>query len=186
MFKFLSYGFGCVFGGALTAILICGILLFLSARQTKYGNLTPIALLSGIVLFCLLFYQLTTMYYAIQLKSTVMNAIEALRIGMSSLDLQSSEESVKQLIDRYPIISNFLDISILREINWNEPIKSLQEIIGSQFNSYIYERLGWSAGFTLVFGAAMFLPDKTGTGRKRKGPRKVTSSTGRHYGEDFY
>lgn len=184
MFKFLSYGFGCVFGGAFTAILICGILLFLSARQTKYGNLTPIAILSGIVLFCLLFYQLTTLFYAIQLKSTVMDAIDSLRIGLQTLDLHSSEESVKQFIDRYPVISNLLDTSLLRDINWNEPITSLQELVGSKFNAYIYERLGWAIGFTIVFGAAMFLPDKTG--RKKRGPRHGTSSTGRHYGEDFY
>lgn len=159
-------------------------MLLLSARQTKYGNLTPIALLSGSVLFCLLFYQLTTMFYALQLKSTVMDAIDTLSIGMQTLDLHSSEESIKELIARYPVISNFLDISLLQGINWDEPIKSIHEIVGNRFNSYIYERLGWAAGLTLIFGSAMFLPDKTA--RKRKEPKHGTSPTGRHYDEDFY
>lgn len=186
MFTFFSYGLGCILGGAVSAILICGILLFLSARQSKYGTLSPIALLAAIILFCVLFYQLANLFCAIQCKSVVLDAIDGLRQRLQNIDLQTSKEIISNLIDRYPIINVFFDTSLLNDINWSDPITSLHELIKGKFNSFIWTKIGWASGFTVVLGAAMFIPVKNGIGRRRNGHHDPSSQSDCYYGEDFY
>lgn len=185
MFKFLSYGIGGVLGGAISAIFICAILLILSARQSKYRTPTLLAILSGLVLFFTLFYQLTNLYCAIQCKYVVLNTIDGIRQGLQNFELQSGKEFINGVIDTYPIINVFFDTSLINDIDWSDPIKSLNNIVRGQFNGFIYGRIAWSLIFTIILGALMFLPNNIGIGRKRKGYRDA-SELDCHYGEDFY
>ena len=186
MFEFLTYGFGSVFGGLITALLISGLLLFISVKNSS-GRVSPLAMIGAFTLFCLLFFQMTSMYCAINYKGVALKFITALNLQIGDqIDGQELKQKVSELVSQNPILLFFIDYADLEDFDWSRPFHSLHKIIASEFNQYILHRALWSLLFICLFGGIMFIPEN---GRKRKISRsrkKRKSYSDSIYSEDYY
>lgn len=186
MFEFLSYGFGSVFGGLITALVVSSLLLFISIKFSR-GVVSPLALIGAFILFCLLFYQTTSMYCAINYKGVAMKFITALNLQMGDeIDGQALKETVRDAITENPILLFFIDYADLEDFDWSRPIHSLREIISSEFNWYIFRRLMWSLLFIALFGGMMFLPSQGSKRRSRRRSKRRRTHSRSSYSEDYY
>lgn len=167
MFEFLSYGFGSVFGGLITALIISASLLLISIKYSD-GNVRPMALVGAVLLICLLFYQMTSMYCAIYYKGVAMKFITALNLQTGgNIDGKALEETIRGAITENPILFFFIDYADLQDFDWTQPIQSLRNIVSKEFNLYIFHRILWSLLFIVVFGGLMFIPSQRRKRRKR-------------------
>lgn len=181
VFDFLECGFVSLFGGFILSLLISGALLGYSTINIKRGSIEPIPLLVCITLFCLLFYHTTLMLGAIGSKNVVMDLIGAYHLQFGNeIDGSETKEYMVNLINENPLVSFFVDYADLEDVDWSHPIKSLQDVVGREFNSYIIHRIIWSLTFTaiafvlVVFGSAS---------NSRKSKRKRRRS---HRDEDIF
>ena len=174
MFDFLSYGFGSVLGGLLTALAISGGLLVYSTQYTKRGAINPIALVICGLLFCVLFYQTTLMYGAFGSKSVVMDFISALHLQFGG-EINGAElrEQMTALIRENPLISFFVDYGDLEDFDWSQPIKSLRSIVAREYNWYIFRRIVWSIVFTAIAFGGIMLTSNSKRGRKHRSRSRV-------------
>lgn len=184
MFEFLSYGFGSVFGGLITTLVISGILLFLSFRNSN-GAVSPLALIGAFILFCLLFFQMTSMYCAINYKGVALKFITALNLQIGDqINGQELKEIVRNAITENPILLFFIDYADLEDFDWSRPIHSLRDVVSREFNWYIFRRILWSLLFIILFGGMMFIPYR-GSGRNKR-KRIYSTFSEDEYFEDTY
>ena len=186
MFEFLSYGFGSVFGGLITALLISGLLLFISVKKSA-GKVSPLALIGGLILFCLLFYQMTSMYCAINYKALALKFVTALNLQVGNqIDGQELKETIETAITQNPILLFFIDYADLENFDWSRPFHSLHNLISSEFNGYIWRRALWSLLFIGLFGGMMFIPENGKRRRMRHSGKKRKRYSHSIYSEDYY
>lgn len=188
MFDFLSYGFGSVFGGFLTALAVSGAMLFLSVKSSRNGGLSPLALIVAFVLFCLLFFQFTSMYSAISYKGTALKFISGLNLQYGdNINGAELKELVGEAITQNPLLYFFIDYADFEDFDWSRPIHSLHSIVAREFNYYILRRLAWSLLFSLLGAAAIYFTGQSGNGKSRRRSGKRRHGTARRdYSEDFY
>lgn len=186
MFEFLSYGFGSVFGGLITALVISGILLCISFRNSN-GAVSPLALIGAFILFCLLFFQMTSMYCAINYKGLALKFITALNLQIGDqIDGQELKEKVSELVTQNPILLFFIDYADLEDFDWSRPIHSLRDVVSREFNWYIFRRILWSLLFIVLFGGMMFLPSQGSKRSSRRRSKRRRTHSRSSYSEDYY
>lgn len=171
MFDFLSYSFGSVFGGCITALIIAGTILFLSIKQSNSGELNPLAAISCVILFCLLFFQITWVYIAIGSKGLLQDLIGAIFLQwgdrMNGLELK---ETIENIIRDNPIFSFFIHYADLQSFDWSDPYSSLNNLINGQLNGFIVRRCLWSILFIVVFGGIIWYLETKGSSGKKYTP----------------
>lgn len=184
MFTFLSYGVECILWGALLSLIVCALLLLSAYKVSNSGNLSPHALIAAAVLFLILLSQFSGLIMALRTKSAVIEAIDMTTATVNWTNPGYLKELRQSLSDKYPIINSIAGSSLLQNIDPQAPLESLKNLISGYFNDFIFRRVCWAAASTIVFSILIFLPDNRQAGRRRGG-RKTTSLSGRHYGEDF-
>ncbi|MDE6561817.1 MAG: hypothetical protein K2K75_10585 [Muribaculaceae bacterium] len=170
MFDFLTCGFWSVLGGLLTSLVIAGVLLMYSTQYTKRGSIEPLPLVLCLLLFCLLFYQMTLMYGAIGSKSIALEFISACHLQFGDeIDGEELKSQMTTLIKENPLVSFFIDYGDLEDFDWSQPIKSLRKVVSREYNWYIFRRVVWTAVFTgIAFVGIMMSMGRSHRSRKRR------------------
>ncbi len=184
MFTFLSYGVECIVWGALLSLIVCALLLLSAYKVSNSGNLSPIALIAAAVLFLILLSQFSGLIMAVRAKGAIIDTIDMATSTVNWTNPEYRKELRQSLSDQYPIINSIFESSLFQNIDPQKPFESLKELISGYFNDFIFRRVCWAAGSTIVLSILIFIPDNRRAGRRRGG-RKTSSIAGRHYGEDF-
>ena len=179
MFEFLSYGFGSVFGGLITALVISGLLLFVSIRNSN-GSVSPLALIGAFILFCLLFYQFTTLYDAVAAKKLILKYISLFHLDDLTGEKLKAFLLYEGIYNRNPLVIN----NILELLDPEKHYETLSELISNKLNWFIFRRILWSLLFIILFGGIMFIP-YGGSGRNKR-KRKYSTFSEDEYFEEVY
>ncbi len=157
MFELVSLSFSCILWGALAALLIVGLLLFLFMTMSR-KQLSPVGYVTAALLFILLTIQGTLITGGFKLKGMVediqQNAELMVQTTTTSVqDMVPSEQSEKilrKLEKDYHIPTTFLS-----DIHFDgENLQAMPSLIGSNIqesiSDYIIRRFFWSFGFLVV------------------------------------
>ena len=170
MFDFLSYSFGSVFGGCITAIIIAGSVLCIAIKQSKNGEINPIAVICCLILFCLLFFQTTWVYIAVGSKGLLQDLIYAISLQFGDqIEGLGLKDTIEDIIKENPIFSFFIHYTDLQNFDWSNPYTSLNKLVIKEINGFILRRILWSLFFIVIFGASIwYLQTRSVNGKNSK------------------
>lgn len=175
----------------ITAGVVAGIFYLIRAMYPKYSY-TPINLLTGAVLFVLLFIQSVLMYGAMSIKNEldfytdmVQTQINRVNRGRQRvLDKMEIQEMNEKFANEYPLIAQFVDEIDIESYDIEHIAEAYTDEIRSTLNIYILKRGLWSLLFIIV-GIFVIGKSAANGGGKNSQTKKTTSyrsrmSTYRH------
>lgn len=182
MFEFLSYGFGSVFGGFLTSIIIVGGIVFFALSNSKKGQISPIGIIAAFILFCLLFYHSTEFFAAWNTKDFFVGLIGSMHTQFGGeINGQELSQQVHMLIAQNPVVSFFIDYGDLEDVDWEQPISSLKSIVAREFNYFMLHRVLWMLAFSAIFGFVIFKTTEASRSTRRKKARSYSNDDDSSY-----
>lgn len=182
MLDLLSYGIVCVAVSVLLSALICCILLFISSRTSRNGNLSIPAIFSGGFLFLVLSYQFANLYCAVQCKSAVISVFDKVETAVAVSSHPAVAQVVENVGEEYPMLNMLVNPDALE--GFNDSSNTLKIFVLDEINGFMLRRIWWSIGAIIVFGSFMFIPVGQASQGKRSRKRRVATPH-RYYREDF-
>ncbi len=169
-----------IFYGVITTCAVMAILYFI-LKSVDRGIVKTLAFyLTGIALAILLFIQFSLLSGAYQAKGTMDSAVSY--IGKMTERLRNKEgiNDSKRLLDavleEYPIICSFVDVSALSEQDMSTLAETVQQIVSDSIRLFIWRRVLWITGFVLV--ACIIAISFRGSGETSKNSAMHISSVG--------
>lgn len=177
MFDFLSYGFGSVFGGFVTSVIIVGGVIVFATQYSRRSALSPLGIVCALILWGLLFFQTTSFYAAWGAKSEAVGLVSSLQMQFGdTIDGEAFGGEMRHLLRENPLLQYFVGQFDLSDVDWSNPIVSMKSVVAREYNYFMLRRLAWSLAFIAIFG---FVIVKTVTSSKRERKHKT-----RIYDED--
>lgn len=189
-FSLITTAFSCVFYGVIVTATVMAILYIVLKTISKGIILTPVFLVTGVVLAILLTTQFSLMIGAIQAKGHI-DDLE-LSIGnlipqeenSSSLSVSDFEKLRKDFIDQYPVTTIFLNNLDFSTFSQSPEDGSIDFITGvvdgirNTLNSYIIRRILWTAGFIFVGFIVIIIVDSNSSSRKERRRSSIKNKRG--------
>lgn len=182
MLDLLSYGIACIAVSVLLSALIGCILLYLSARTSRNGNLSIPAIFSGALLFLILTYQFANLYCAVQCKSAALSVFDKVETALAVSAHPAVVKMAENLGEEYPMLDMLLTPAAIEGVG--DSVSSLKNIVIDKLNGFILRRIWWSIGSVIVLGSLMFVPLGQSSRGKRGRKRRVAASH-RYFREEF-
>lgn len=153
-FELFSTGFSCIFYGMVITAALMAILYFL-LRQLNRGIVESIPFyITGVILFILLTIQLSLMCGAIEVKGYV-DATEVyvtqLVEGLSGvLTANESQQILDKVTEENPLLGVYFNICNFAGTEIQDLPSRMAEVFRDNLNTYIWHRVFWSLGITVV------------------------------------
>lgn len=166
-FELLANFTDCVLYGLLLAVATMAILYFVLQMVSKTCVKTWPFYIAGIVLAPLLLTQDILLVAAWQARELV-SAFEievAQLVGSydtASKDLYEVQDIMDQVLEDFPLITYFVNITSVQVDNAQDLASTLSESMLDYLSTYMWKRVGWCAAFIILAVLITLMADKSG------------------------
>ncbi len=153
-FSLITTAFSSIFYGIIVTAVIMAILYVVLKSLSKGIVQTPVFFITGVVLSILLIIQTSLMIGAIQAKDAVDSAEiylnQLLENNYGTVGAQDSQRVLDAVTNEYPIIGSFFGVADFSGHDASDLAESMHETMIDYLNSYIWHRIWWILGITIV------------------------------------
>lgn len=181
-FDIIRFSAGSILWGVLIALLCMTAFVLIIKGWWKNAVFTLGTYIVGAVLFVLLSAQCVLICGSIKIINTTdvyEERISAMLSGISDSYVPTIDENdkvVKELIDRYPILENYIGSGDFSGYSVAELPHVMAEELRSYMKEYIVRRLLWCLGFVVVAGVVAVKTITLENSMRRSAPRRSDST----------
>lgn len=134
------------------------------------------------VFFLILLYNSTLLVGAAKAKSCVDSVELYVRQLVAdrnfTVDILQSQEILNEINDEFPIISSFINLADFSGNESQNLAEAMHDEMNHFFNVYIWKKIGWIIGFTVLMFIIAVVSDKGNGGNANRSQRRKSERSG--------